>query len=54
MPVSVISKAGIVMQTLRGPSPNVFWHSFLRITEVELARKAETFDFSRKKIPQEK
>ena len=51
MPVLVISGAWIVFQTLRGPFPNVFWHSFLRITEVEVARKAETFSFSWKKIP---
>ena len=49
MPVLVISKARTVLQTLRGLSPNVFWHSFLQITEVELATKAETFSFSWKK-----
>ena len=48
--VLVISKAWKVLQTLLGPSPNVFWNSFLRITGVELARKAKTFSFSSKKI----
>ena len=30
--------------------PNVFWHSFLLITGVELARKTETFNFPWKKF----
>ena len=49
MPVLVVSKARIVLQALqalRGHSPNVSWHSFLRITGVELAGNAETFSSS--------
>ena len=46
LPVSVKPKAWKVKQTLRGSSPNFFWHSFLRITGVELARMAENLSFS--------
>ena len=34
--------------------PNVFWHSFLPITEVKSAREAETFSFSWKKYSSRK
>ena len=50
LPVLVISKAWIVLQTLRGSSPNVCWHSFLRITGIEFARKAYIFSFSWRKF----
>ena len=37
------------LKKLYGPSPNVLWHSFVWITEDELARNAYTFSFSLKK-----
>ena len=43
LPVLSVSKAWIVLQTLRESSVNVFWQSFLRITGVELARKVKLF-----------